>query len=622
MRKLVALILLSAVSTGVLALGLGNIELNSGLNQPFDARIELLSPKASELDSLTVALGDIDAFNRAGIDRPFILSSLRFEVVQSVSGQDYIRVTSREVMREPFLNFLIEASWASGRLFREYTVLLDPPLYDPNPGRSVSTETGAQQTAPASASADSTGGNQLADSVQTAAPFSGNEIGPTSSNDTLWSVANRVRPDDSVSVNQMMIALLRANPEAFVGNNINALKQGQILRVPAPDEVTSTTYEAALEEARSQNALWEEMRGTIAANTTKRPASSSVEPASNVTAPTSENQSELRLLAASDQSADAGQTSGTASNANSDASIGLLNEQMESMTSENAGLRDRLSKSETIIDDLKRLIQLKDDELATLQQQINGDTPEQSILDQIIGFAVDNIVIVGGGIGGLVLIAALVGFVRKRKSAAPVAVVAKAEVPVDVAPAQQVAEEDPLGEVNVFLDIGGISPEPADENMIDFDAPSVSTADEGGIELDFGSDSTSAGDSGLELSMDLDSQDDGGIELDFSGMDDAKPSLSIDMDSTVQIPKSAVPKSSVPSLDMSDDDDDHTVFVPRTNNTGEQSAEDENATRLDLAKAYVELGEKSKAKSILEEVMADGNPAQKRQAQELLGQIR
>ncbi|MEX2353187.1 MAG: peptigoglycan-binding protein LysM, partial [Gammaproteobacteria bacterium] len=134
MRKLMSIILLSITSTGVYALGLGNIELNSDLNQPFDARIELLSPTPSELSTLAVRLASPEAFSRAGIERSFILTTLRFEVVESESGPDYIHITTREAVREPFLNFLLEAGWSNGRLYREYTVLIDPPLYDPYAG--------------------------------------------------------------------------------------------------------------------------------------------------------------------------------------------------------------------------------------------------------------------------------------------------------------------------------------------------------------------------------------------------------------------------------------------------------------------------------------------------------
>ena len=115
------------------ALGLGKLDLKSALNEPFEARIQLLSPTADELDSLNVALADNDAFERARLDRPFELSKLKFALRRSPDdGPDYIRVFSSEPIREPFLNFLVEVSWSKGRLYREYTVLLDPPLYDPN----------------------------------------------------------------------------------------------------------------------------------------------------------------------------------------------------------------------------------------------------------------------------------------------------------------------------------------------------------------------------------------------------------------------------------------------------------------------------------------------------------
>ena len=126
-RKFLVILLLSAIPLWAQALGLGELELNSGLNQPFDARIKLLSPTAGDLNNLKVQLADIDAFRRAGVDRPFILSKLKFEIEINETGADYIRVTSREPIREPFLNFLVEANWSNGRLFREYTVLLDPP---------------------------------------------------------------------------------------------------------------------------------------------------------------------------------------------------------------------------------------------------------------------------------------------------------------------------------------------------------------------------------------------------------------------------------------------------------------------------------------------------------------
>ncbi len=130
MKFRILLVLLALVApTGVNALGLGKLELLSALNQPFKARVELLSATADELDSLKVSLADQEAFERAGIQRTFLLTSLRFRVEETESGSDYIRIHSSESIREPFLNFLLEINWSKGRLFREYTVLLDPPTY-------------------------------------------------------------------------------------------------------------------------------------------------------------------------------------------------------------------------------------------------------------------------------------------------------------------------------------------------------------------------------------------------------------------------------------------------------------------------------------------------------------
>ena len=128
-RKIYLVIMLALMPGLVNALGLGNLDLNSALNEPFDARIKLLSATADELDSLKVGLADSEAFARAKVDRPFLLSKLRFSLHRAVDdGPDYIRVFSQDPIREPFLNFLVEVSWSNGRLFREYTVLLDPPM--------------------------------------------------------------------------------------------------------------------------------------------------------------------------------------------------------------------------------------------------------------------------------------------------------------------------------------------------------------------------------------------------------------------------------------------------------------------------------------------------------------
>ena len=128
----ISLALVFLLSSNAWALGLGEIRIDSALNAPLRARIELLSATPEELDSLTVSLASQETFERYGLDRPYYLQNLDFEVVESATGA-YVSITSTSPISEPFLTFLVEANWSRGRLLREYTVLLDPPTFAPPP---------------------------------------------------------------------------------------------------------------------------------------------------------------------------------------------------------------------------------------------------------------------------------------------------------------------------------------------------------------------------------------------------------------------------------------------------------------------------------------------------------
>jgi pilus assembly protein FimV len=129
MRISLGLVLL--LSSEVWAIGLGDINLDSALNEPLRAEIELLSATPEELSNLVVSLASADTFDRYGIDRPFYLQEIEFNVLSNGPNGPVVQVRSRSPITEPFLTFLVEATWSSGRLLREYTVLLDPPTYAP-----------------------------------------------------------------------------------------------------------------------------------------------------------------------------------------------------------------------------------------------------------------------------------------------------------------------------------------------------------------------------------------------------------------------------------------------------------------------------------------------------------
>jgi pilus assembly protein FimV len=389
-RKFYIVILLALAPTLVNALGLGHLDLNSALNEPFDARIQLLSPTADELDSLTVGLADSEAFARAKIDRPFILGKLKFTLRRSADdGPDYIRVYSQEPIREPFLNFLVELSWSNGRLFREYTVLLDPPLYDPNARASefVQDQASTYSAEPMAEAVTIDDPDHKVvysqDFEQTSSPtytpnvnYTGGDYGPTAESDTLWSIASAMRPDSSISVNKMMSALLRANPEAFFNQNINGLKRGQILRMPTESEVNALNNAQALAEVQSQHAAWDGIKDNLSSVVTERPAVSSTPESSSASTDDAmdtveaavESDPELKLVAAEETGEATQQVASVDSGQGED--LILAQESIQALTHENMELKDRLQESEALLDDLKRLLSLKDDELAALQGQM------------------------------------------------------------------------------------------------------------------------------------------------------------------------------------------------------------------------------------------------------------
>ena len=275
------------------ALGLGEIHLNSSLNEPMNADIDLIAAAPEELTALRATLAPKDAFTRYGIDRPPFLSTLTFKVAKTKDGRDVLQVRSSESIPEPFVTFLVEVNWARGRLMREYTVLLDPPVYTPGERASsaapVAAATTPQASAPArarpapmaaaedSAAATAAGkragssaprsasrgsdSNSTRSSSGAAAP--GTEASPVTAGnsyrvaqgDTLSKIAHSLRSGSKADVDQSMIAMYRANPDAF-GGNINILRRGAVLRVPGGDEIAALNQSEAMSEVHRQMDAW------------------------------------------------------------------------------------------------------------------------------------------------------------------------------------------------------------------------------------------------------------------------------------------------------------------------------------------------------------------------------
>ena len=363
------------------ALGLGAIEARSVLNAPLDARIPLSRIRNGDLEGLKVALGSPAQFELAGVSRLQILELLEFSVVGQDGGRGYIHVRTDEPITEPSLTFLVEVDWPRGRTVRGYKLHLSPAVADasgastsgraapeakrePGTGASVS----PPDSPPASGGAAMTVQPGDPDRVAVSPPASGGAVyGPVGASDTLWSIATLVRPDDSVSVQRMMLALLEANPEAFTTRNVNALKAGVTLRIPGRDELGPDDRKAAFAELKRQHAAWMQQREGV------RAAPASPAPAPAPSSPDAEPEPGGRIEVVSPE------TTVNAAGGKEDADIRALRnelalavEEADAGRRENAELRFRLAEVEGHIKELIRLVALKSEEIAALQAELRA----------------------------------------------------------------------------------------------------------------------------------------------------------------------------------------------------------------------------------------------------------
>ena len=496
------------------ALGFGNIKLNSALNEPLDAEISLLSATVDEVSGLTVKMASREAFLRAGVDRPAFLNSFNIEIKSRADDTFYIHMTSRQPVREPFLNFLLELNWYNGRILREYTVLLDPPgrvlkqpaviatpevtqpaqiarepepeiapepEMAPEPVESapvpfpvpapvaVEAETEIETPAPAepesmpepepvavepqpveeevvaeevlpepvaepeampeSIQADAEVLPEpevvTADNLEPAAagestafsddtelfpriplteyqegrtasssasePIAQGELdyGITRKGDNLWTVAKKLQAgDESVSIYQIMMALLKNNPEAFRDGNINRLKIGHVLRIDDPALLQAMSDDEARAAYRLQTEEWERYRQEQLASPSSAEAPQPIV-AGELEAPVetaeSEATGELTVAAPGGEELSAGEGLADAA---LNGEVATLKEELrqlrsdaEAMGGTDAGLNNQIKELEAELADMQRAISIQDTELATVQQMA-GKANEAEVVEE------------------------------------------------------------------------------------------------------------------------------------------------------------------------------------------------------------------------------------------------
>ena len=508
----------------LLSLGLGDIEVNSALNQPLNAQINLIAAREDEFEEMRVELAPANVFDRVGVPRPYFLTQLKFQPIKLPGGGSAIRVTSKDPVREPFLTFLVEVTWPKGRLLREYTVLLDPPEFAQQQAPQIATPVttpveqpvvesqpvenyqpdadvvvaeddiakvreemdrklgiddsiAAEEVAPVveeaevvetelveaevveteiidaepsveeieeavieaepvtsqpddiiatedletireemdrklgiddsvvaeevvtyeseEVSADILEAEVVAESEVTPQVTSSGEV-VVASGDTLYKIAKSASQGQT-SVNQMMLAIQQANPNAFIRNNVNLLKKGAVLRIPSAAEADVTSVTDARKEIALQNALWKEYRGKVAqtpATNVDAPAlvkedhtdkAKAAEQALKETATGAESKQELNILAA-DKTGESSnvQVAGGEEIKKLQKEINLANEQALSKSKEAEELKSRVQELESMLEKKEKILNIQSQQLKDLKDQLSLESQKAAEVEQSI----------------------------------------------------------------------------------------------------------------------------------------------------------------------------------------------------------------------------------------------
>jgi pilus assembly protein FimV len=674
-------------SSRLFALGLGELDMQSALNQPMQAVIALTSAPDSELADIKVSVASLQAHQRAGLSKSAMLTSFRFSIEKDGAGGAVVRITSTEAVREPFLEFMLELEWPRGRLLRQYTVLVDPPVTMPaTPAAPQVPVTRAATPRPTRQPGPSPIISSGAPAVVTGAPAATDAYGPIRRNDTLWSIAERLRPGGDVSTHQIMQALLRANPQAFINNNINQMKAGVTLKVPGREEILSMSAREASAESRRQYSEWKTASNVASI---PEPQTTDASPAAEAAAtppaveeaaaaPREEVPTESRLsLVAPEGDSVAGEAApGDAADADiepgsvADLSmqLALATEEAEAGHAQSLELQSRVDELELQIDTMKRLLELKDHALTQLQNNAANNAelapppgeqaadtdisaPESQAADErpadIMGRLMDNPLLAGAGVLVAILLGGFLWAANRQKNQAGMfdddltlgkrldqeaTVVAHGAAPlIDVREHAWTDEhesqgepgkQDALAEADVYLAYGRIQQaedvlqaalqeDPGNDacllKLLEVYHAAGNVAAFERAASDY-RDGVTADDSrwlkvakmGRALaphnelfSADTDSGAD--FDMDLSGMEHLPDAGSIDF-----------------SVDDTDEDDEQ---------EGMLANEDEVTTKLDLARAYIDMDDEESARNILGEVMQEGNADQKQEAEKIISQL-
>lgn len=411
------------LSASSFAIGLGGISVSSALGQPLNANIELVAVGNAEKTSLVARLASPDVYSGAGLEYPYG-NKFKFDVESRANGEPYLKVSSAQPVNDPFVSLLVELTWSSGKLLREYTFLLDPPGYVPvqpklaevrpvAPAAQAMPETAEaahesrQPAAPAvpadmkpaesqsaSGQTDAAANKMTEESAgkvvaekQPAAPAKPSAPAPAAEKpgadnitvqrgDTLSKIAMQYKPAD-VSLERMLVALYRANADQFDGRNMNRIQTGKILRMPDQSELMAVAQSAAVKEIRVQTEDWNAYRQKLSGAVVEsvKPQEAKQAATGKITSSVTDKAPLAKESAKEVLKLSKGEAPG-------DKAAAAGGKAMSAQDKKNAAQEDAIAKSKAEkedkaraallqknLEDMKRLAQLKSEELARTKKE-------------------------------------------------------------------------------------------------------------------------------------------------------------------------------------------------------------------------------------------------------------
>ena len=576
--------LLCSLVTQVLAQELGTISVESNSNQTLRARIEILQLGGTRWQDITVQMASADDFERFNIERVPFLTNIRFSVESTTQG-NYVNLTSDQIVSEPNLTFVLETRWPSGGSLSVHTVLLDSPVFQDDQVEEVRAPISPILQPPVDAQPAQSSINQTLE-LASEEPEPVLELEPvepetitTSDADTLSDIAERVRPNTSVSIQQTMLAIQELNPNAFIDGNINQMRSGQVLRIPALGEVQAINAREAIDEVNLQNQQITDVQPFVPS-------------AQEELEEDDQPQGQLSVVTEAPSAGDLGSVAGGIDEQESaeldrriaqlENQLALRQEEADRASIERAELDSRLADLESQIDAAQEIIRLQDLQLAQLQDQLAE--------------------------------AAAQAEAAEAATAALAAI--EVEVTVDPQPTSGNGLMNDLMRIltgNTLTMILGLTlvilllvaillrrnkaTGPDDEDLDEL------------AEKEFPSDAENGGEEAAD--GDPDTQID-----EFIHDDNKRAEAKVEIDEDIQ------DEDNPDDLGfLSDDDEVEIESIVEVEEADLLSDDDETATKLELAYAYQKMGDIEGAKEILQEVIKEGAYEQVKEAEELIASL-